>query len=209
MDNSIYTTLSNQIALNDELTIRANNMANLSTDGFKKDMQVMSSYMSKDKISNLKMPNDVTSISDFTAGSLKQTMRPLDVAINGTGFFMMQTQNGVRYSRRGSFLTNNEGALVDTQGSLVLSQDGDQIQIPIGAKNVFINNNGKVFVDADEIGSIGVVNFENPKILRKAGNGYFVSDVEAEPSENFQVLQGYLEESNTNSIIETTKLIDV
>ena len=72
MDNSIYTTLSNQIALNDELSITANNMANANTTGFKKDVQIMSSYTARDKISDLKMPNDIASISDFTSGSLNR-----------------------------------------------------------------------------------------------------------------------------------------
>ena len=67
MDNSIYTTLSNQIALNDELSITANNMANANTTGFKKDVQIMSSYTARDKISDLKIPNDIASISDFTS----------------------------------------------------------------------------------------------------------------------------------------------
>ncbi|MFQ3307377.1 MAG: flagellar basal-body rod protein FlgF [Candidatus Midichloriaceae bacterium] len=210
MDNSIYTTLSNQIALSDEIDIRANNMANISTDGFKKDMQVMSSYISKDKNSNLKMPDDISTVSDFTAGSLKQTTRPLDVAINGNGFFMIETPNGVRYSRSGNFLINNESSLIDMQGNFVLSQDGDQIQIPTSTQNLFINKTGKIFANNQEIGSLGVVDFENKKMLRKTGNGYFTSEIEAEePLGNSQVLQGYLEESNTNSILETTKLIDV
>jgi flagellar basal-body rod protein FlgF len=209
MDNSIYTTLSSQIALNDELSITANNMANANTTGFKKDVQIMSSYTARDKISNLKMPNDIASISDFTSGSLNQTGRPLDVAINGEGFFMIETPNGNFYTRNGRFLINNEGTLVDQQGNYVLSGDGGQITVPLQNEYVFINKGGNMYISENLIGNIGVFNFSNLKLLRKAGNGYFKTTLEAVPSDKAQVLQGFLEESNTSPIIETTKLIDL
>ena len=209
MDNSIYTTLSNQIALNDELSITANNMANANTTGFKKDVQIMSSYTARDKISDLKMPNDIASISDFTSGSLNQTGRPFDVAINGEGFFMIETPNGNFYSRNGRFLINNEGALIDQQGNYVLSEDGGQITLPLQNQYVFINKSGNIYISENLIGNIGVFNFSNLKLLRKAGNGYFRTTLEAVPSDKPQVLQGFLEESNTSPIIETTKLIDL
>lgn len=208
-DNSIYTTLSNQIALNDELSIIANNMSNANTTGFKRDMQIISSYTSKDKIDNLKMPDDIASISDFTPGSLKQTNNPFNVAINGDGFFMIETQNGVSYSRNGNFLINNEGILIDQQGNYVLSDGGDQIAIPLQNSNVFINKNGNIYSSDELIGVIGVYNFSDLKFLRKSGNGYFNTALEPIPSENFQLLQGFLEESNSKPIIETTKLIDL
>ena len=209
MDNSIYTTLSNQVALNDELSITANNISNANTTGFKKDIQIMSSYTTKDKISNLKMPDDIASISDFTPGSLKQTNNPLNVAINGQGFFMIETQNGIFYSRNGNFLTNNDSVLIDQQGNYVLSETGDQIVIPLQSDNVFINKQGNIYASNILIGNIGVFNFSDVKYLRKSGSSYFKTTLEPVPSENFQLLQGYLEESNTNSILETTKLIDL
>jgi flagellar basal-body rod protein FlgF len=208
-DNSIYITLSNQIALNDELSITANNMSNANTTGFKRDMQIISSYTSKDKIDNLKMPDDIASIPDFTAGSLKQTNNPFNIAINGDGFFMIETQNGVSYSRNGNFLINNEGILIDQQGNYVLSDGGDQIAIPLQNSNVFINKNGNIYSSNELIGVIGVYNFSDLKFLRKSGNGYFNTALEPIPSENFQLLQGFLEESNSKPIIETTKLIDL
>ncbi|MSO13759.1 Flagellar basal-body rod protein FlgF [Rickettsiales endosymbiont of Trichoplax sp. H2] len=208
-DNSIYTTLSNQIALNDELSITANNMSNANTSGFKRDIQIMSSYTSKDKIDNLKMPDDIASIPDFTAGSLKQTNNPFNIAINGDGFFMIETQNGISYSRNGNFLINNEGILIDQQGNYVLSDGGDQIAIPLQNSNVFINKNGNIYSSNELIGVIGVYNFSDLKFLRKSGNGYFNTTLEPIPSENFQLLQGFLEESNSKPIIETTKLIDL
>lgn len=208
-DNSIYTTLSNQIALNDELSITANNMSNANTTGFKRDMQIMSSYTSKDTIDNLKMPDDIASISDFTAGSLKQTNNPLNVAINGDGFFMIETQNGMSYSRNGNFLINNDGTLIDQQGNHVLSEGGDQIAIPLQNADVFINKNGNIYSSNELIGAVGVFSFSDLKFLRKAGNGYFETTLEPIPSENFQLLQGFLEESNAKPIIETTKLIDL
>ena len=209
MDNSIYATLANQVALNDELSIVANNVANANTAGFKKGMQVMSNHIAKDKIANVKMPNDIASISDFTSGSLKQTGKTLDVAINGQGFFMIQTPNGVRYTRNGSFFTNSEGTLVDMQGNPVLSQDGAETVIPTHNESVFINKEGKVYNSDAEIGSIGIVDFSTPKLLRKTENGYFTSDIEANPADKYQLLQGFVEESNTNPIIETTKMIDL
>ena len=209
MDNSIYTTLSNQIALNDELSITANNMANANTTGFKKDVQIMSSYTARDKISDLKMPNDIASISDFTSGSLNQTGRPFDVAISGEGFFMIETPNGNVYTRNGSFLLNNEGTVIDQQGNYVLSEDGGQITVPLQNEYIFINKGGNIYISKNLIGNIGVFNFSNVKLLRKAGNSYFKTTLEAVPSEKFQLLQGFLEESNSSPIIETTKLIDL
>ena len=209
MNNSIYATLANQVALNDELSIVANNTANSNTAGFKKDMQVMSNYIAKDKIANLKMPNDIASISDFGPGALKQTGKTLDVAINGQGFFVVQTPHGLRYTRNGNFLTNNEGTLIDMQGNAVLSQDGAQTTIPLHDENVFVNKEGKVYASGTEIGNIGVVDFSNQKLLRKTEGSYLMADVEATPANGYQVLQGFIEESNTNPIIETTKMIEL
>ncbi|WHA04925.1 flagellar basal-body rod protein FlgF [Candidatus Bandiella numerosa] len=209
MDNSIYATLSNQVALNDELSITANNMANANTTGFKKDLQIMSSYVTKDKIADLKMPNDIASISDFTPGSLNQTGRPFDIAINGEGFFMIETPNGNFYTRNGRFLINNEGALIDQHGNYVLSDDGGQIAVPLQNESVHINRNGNIYISENFIGNIGVFNFSDVKLLRKAGNNYFKTKLEGIPSEKYQLLQGFLEESNTSPIIETTKLIDL
>ena len=209
VNNSVYTTLASQVALNDELSIVSNNTANVNTDGFKKDIQIMSSHIAKDKIANIKMPNDIASISDFTPGALKQTEKTLDVAINGQGFFMVQTPNGVRYTRNGHFLTNSEGTLIDMQGNPVLSQDGAQTLVPAHNENIFINKKGKIYASEIEIGSIGVVDFSTPNLLRKTGNGYFMSDIEADTTDKYQILQGFIEESNTNPIIETTKLIEL
>ena len=209
MDNSIYVALTSQIATSNNVDITANNMANANSSGFKLDMLMMSEYNSPDVMENLTMPDDITTISNFETGSFKQTGRAFDVAINGEGFFMVQTPLGVRYTRKGSFIVNGENVLVNEKGEAILSQDGDPIIFEDGDSDIHINDKGIIFSREEERGTLGVVNFANLRLLRKTGNGNFNSDVPPVIAENYSILQGMLEESNTKPILEVTKLIDL
>lgn len=209
MDNSIYVALSSQIATANNVDVTSNNMANANSAGFKEDMLMMSSFGAKDIGETLEMPDDITTISNFEVGSFKQTGRALDVAINGKGFFMIQTPLGVRYTRKGSFLINANNVLVNAKGEPVLSQDGDEIIFEEGDQELHINDKGLIFAKGEQRGILGVVNFENLKLLRKAGDGNFISDIPPEAAEDYSLSSGMLEESNTKPILAVTKLIDL
>ena len=218
MDNSIYTVLAGNVGVFNNLTTIANNVANNNTYGYKADTSMFSQYITKDINDKNAMPNDFTTVSDFKEGALKVTNRPLDFAINGVGFFAVQTPLGVRYTRKGDFRLNNENILVTPEGYPVLSDGGDNIMFDINDREPLVSAEGIVYVyngadrsNPEQRGTIGVFNFLNSKLLRKAGDNLFMSDIPGEIQENinYKIVQNAVEESNVNSIMEMNKLIQV
>ncbi|CAL7961237.1 Flagellar basal body protein [Alphaproteobacteria bacterium] len=209
MDNGIYNILSGQMGVFNNLNVVANNVANTNTYGYKTDMMLFQQYLTKDVHDVNAMPNDISTISDYKEGPVKVTNRSLDFSIYGQGFFMVQTPLGIRYTRNGHFSRNTDNVLVTTEGYPVLSMDGDQIVFQIDDGEPATTGDGSVYVGAEPRGVLGVVHFSNPKLLRKAENGLFISDIPSEISQQHKVVQGTLEESNVTPILEMNKLIEL
>jgi len=176
----------------------ANNMANSSTNGFKKD--TISFYEA------LEMQS--VSTTDFSQGPLRYTGNELDVALGSKGFFKVETPNGTRYTRDGVFSVNAEGTLVTANGDAVLGQNG-----PITAEGgeVHIGRDGQVVVNNESVDKILIVDFDEPMLLRKEGGSYYSYQGENEgistvPDAEMQ--QKYLESSNVNPTQEIIKMIE-
>ena len=137
MQNALLVGLSRQVALGRELDVIANNIANINTAGFKADGSVFEEYVSPTaRADNFLAPdrrvsfvNDRATWIDLSQGPLEKTNNPLDVAINGGGFFAVQTPQGERYTRNGAFQINNVGELVTAEGYQVLGESGP-ISVP-------------------------------------------------------------------------------
>ncbi len=198
----------------------ANNLANVNTTGFKRDrlfVQMLkdSSAPTADAAGDLSGVS-VTQGIDFTEGSLRQTGNPLDVAIQGRGFFAVNTPDGVRFTRSGSFRLSTDGSLVNADGYQVVGTSGP-IQFPDVQKlqqaTVSVSETGEVMIDRETIGKIRVVDFPDASVLSKetaslfkAAPGAAETDGPVSPS---AVKQGYLEESNVNGVEEMIAMTEI
>lgn len=193
--------MKNQVARND---IISNNLANVSTGGFKREIAV---FHSGSKNQSNGEPVVFTATS-FVQGALRRTDNPLDMAIEGDGFFVVETDDGEMYTRNGAFIKDSEGYLSTTDGHRVISSSGT-IQIPPGRIN--ISKEGIISVDDSEIGRIKIVRFEDNSKLEKVGSNLYMAkdgvSGEEVPEEEATVLSGYIEESNVEVIREMTDMI--
>lgn len=193
-----------QAALRQEvkLDLIANHLANVNTVGFKTDV------LSFDEMLQAKM------MTDYTAGPSIRTENVLDLAIDGEGFFKIQTSRGIRYTRNGTFSLNSDNILVTQNGDPVLS---DQGPILVDGDAVKVSEAGEVWVqdpdtrDIELAGQLAIVTFSSNEKLAKEGDSLFVyngpEEDEAAPA-SIRVKQGELESSNVNIVGEMTKMIE-
>lgn len=222
MDNSIYITLSRQMALFRDMEVTANNIANVDTPGYNAEKLMFSDYLVKD--ANRRKDayaDDPVSYRDTANGSIKMTNNPFDLAINGDAYFQVQTPLGIRYTRAGNFQVDSEGTLVTASGYPVLGADGGQITLPQNAINVQINGLGQVNVDGDDFGQVGMMEFQNEQAMTRLGNNLYTSDETpqpvvpdiqggtAVPLSSARMVQGALESSNVTAVTEMVRVMNV
>ncbi|MCD6162448.1 MAG: flagellar basal-body rod protein FlgF [candidate division Zixibacteria bacterium] len=204
MIKGIYTSSSGMLPRVLKQEVFANNMANAKTVGFKKDSVFLHELnkaedgLVTDLDWEIPMVDDV--YIDYSQGSLEKTERSLDTAINGDGFFVVQTPAGERYTRCGVFSLTPEGTLVDGNNNPVLSEAGP---INISGDEISISSDGFVSSDGESIAKMKVVDFAKPYNLNKTDYGYLTAgadNVKPVKADNYEVLQGYVESSNVNII---------
>lgn len=215
MDNAMYVALSRQMVLKRELDIVANNIANVDTTGFKVEGTMVKTDPSTgasmvDGPPSLKFVIDDGVTRDFSQGALHQTDGPLDLGIEGQGFFKVQTAAGERYTRDGRFTLSPEGKLTTQAGDPVQGESGEIVVNPeLGP--VTIATDGTVSQGVNKVGKIEVVTFDDMSGLSKTGDNLFrnTSNLQPQPSTAARVHQGMLESSNVNSILQVTRLIEI
>lgn len=211
MENSLYVGLSSQVVLEGNMNIIANNVANLNTPGYRGQNMIFQEYVEKPR----GMREEVSLVNDYgqyqvtDPGPIKITGNPLDVALVGPGFLGIVTPDGVQYTRAGNFAKLADGTMVNARGMPVAGQGGGPIIIPQDAQNVYIDQNGAVSTDEGQVGQLMVAEFANYQTLDPAGNGLYVTDEAPLPAQGTTVLQGKLEGSNVQSVVEMTRMIDV
>lgn len=211
MENAIYATLTRQTGLMQELQVIANNIANSSTSGFKAEAVVFSEYVSEvgaDKPS-LSMAQAKVRNTDFTQGGLTQTGGTFDLAIEGEGFFLIQTPGGERLTRAGSFTPNANGDLVTMDGNPVLDVGGAPVFIPQGLGEIGIAADGTISAQGRPVGQIGVVIPNDLTTLTREGGLLFNAADGFAPADQGRVLQGFVENANVNPITEIGRMIEV
>jgi len=219
MDSGFYSAFAGLAARMDALDVVANNLANISTTGFKSQHEFYRSF------SAWLQPSLTTPINqavnqfgvlggaqlDLSPGNLAPTGNPTDLALQNAGFFTVQTKNGFRYTRAGNFSFNAQRQLVTAQGDLVMAQQGNQqvpLQIPSGQLSV--SADGTVSVDGALVGKLKIVDFPSGTPLSMEGNSYFVApDNAAKPATDPSVQQGKLETSNSDPVRGAVELIEV
>ena len=181
------------------IEIVTNNLANAQTTGFKRDFG---------RVLESQQLLDVGTTIDTTAGPITSTQNPLDVAIDGEGFFAIQTPAGVRFTRNGSFSLDASGDLVTKQGMKVLSSSGSPINV--SGSNIGIQDGGIVTADGNEVATLKVVTFQNINLLQKEGSNHFVWNGSTDgihDVDEARVKSGSVERSNVNSMTEIIQLM--
>jgi flagellar basal-body rod protein FlgF len=216
MENALLIGLSRQTALSRELDVIANNMANVTTNGFKARSTRFREFLMPNARAdafqrpdqNLSYVIDAGTPLDISTGSIEMTGNPLNAAIKGDAFFTVQTPAGERYTRNGAFEINAQGQLVTSDGHLVLGQSGP---ITIGPEegNASIAPDGAVVTSQGERGRIRLVRFDQPQALQNVGANLFASALPAQPAVNAKVEGGAIERSNVKPVLEMSRLIDV
>jgi flagellar basal-body rod protein FlgF len=211
MENSTYIALSGQNARQRQMDVLANNIANLSTPGFKGETMMFQEYLSKSPDGG--DPSSYVEIAgnsrDMSQGPMTHTGNPLDIALNGPGFLSVNTPGGTAYTRSGHLQIDAQGELVTSAGFVVQNASGAPIVIPTGAGQITIGSDGTVSTRQGTIAKIGVVNFDNPQALAEDQGGLFTTTQAPNPVTTTQVEQGTIEESNVQPVLEMTQLMQV
>ncbi|MCI4661724.1 MAG: flagellar hook-basal body complex protein [Neomegalonema sp.] len=212
MDNALYVNVTRQSALLDELQSIANNLANMNTDGFRREAPVFSEYVKavEGPVGSLSMAAARGHFVDETQGALAHTGGSFDLAIEGEGYFMLESPDGAPLlTRAGSFTPNEANELVTSDGVRVLDASGGPIFIPPDAAEVKIAGDGSISADGNLIGQVGLFTAP-PESLKRTSGMSFTTDEAPLPVEGTgKIAQGYLEQSNVSAVTEITRLVEV
>ncbi|KJZ21149.1 flagellar hook-basal body complex protein [Loktanella sp. S4079] len=211
MDNASYATLTRQAGLMTEMQVIANNIANASTTGFRSEEVMFSEHVKALSADADSLSMATANVRDTvqTQGSLTQTGGTFDLAIEGEGFFVVETPNGQRLTRAGAFGPNENGDLVTPDGHPVLDAGGAPIFVPQGAGTIGIGADGTISVGAQPVGQIGIVLPTDPNQMTRETGVLFNAQGGFEPAPNGRMVQGFLEESNVNPITQISRMIEV
>jgi len=213
MENSIYIGLSKQSAIKTNMNIIANNLANMNTTGFRGQNILFQEYVVEEKgnADDLSFVYDYGQYQVTDEGSISITGNQLDVALSGPGFMMAKhpTTQETLYTRAGDFHISENGNLVTSGGYDVLSAGGAPIALPTDSQFITIDENGIISNQDGQIGSIGMVEFENIQTLEPVGVNMYKSTEEPVAAIKSKMKQGHLEGSNVNAITEMTRMIEM
>lgn len=237
MWRGLYTAAAGMVQEMTRTDTIANNLANANTNGYKRDRAISREFepMLIRRINDDMAVDDITRIKQFSVGGdprpivgtlglgsytkeiatdheqgiFISTGNPLDVGISGNGYFMIETPQGVRYTRDGHFSRQPNGDLVTPNGQAVLNPQGRPITIPEEARDIIINTNGEIYADAVMVDQLGFVEFDDRRAVLKQGHSLYYAQEGANPvpATGF-IEQGILERANTNVVSEMVDLIN-
>jgi flagellar basal-body rod protein FlgG len=218
----MYTAAMGMIANETAEDVIAANLANVDTNGFKRDSTQFSSFgdtligklgakTGDGSIGSLSRGVVVSgTVTDFSPGALKATGNPLDVALTQDAALVVQTPNGKMLTRDGAMTRNDSGQLVQENGGALVLGSGDQpIQIPAAAKTITIGDKGQVTVDGVRVGQLQLGGLSATAGAVKVGSGLYSEPSIANPSPEADIKQGFLEASNVSVVKEMVSMISV
>ena len=221
MQNALLIGLSRQVALSRELDVVANNIANINTTGYKADGALFEEYLSSaartgQNQGRVSFVRDRGTWLNLTTGPVERTGNPLNVAIDGNAFLVVQTARGERYTRNGALQINGEGQLVTSEGDAVLGDAGPIVFQPTD-NQVSINKDGNINVregnsKVDSLrGTLRLVAFDSAQQLQKDGSSTFAAagDAQPKPTKASRLIQGSLEKSNVVGVVEMSRMIEI
>ncbi|GLK54120.1 flagellar basal-body rod protein FlgF [Methylopila capsulata] len=217
MENASLVGLSRQVVLRRELDVIANNVANMNTTGFKAEQMVFSEFMMPNARDGT-FPTQDQKLSfvqqrgtwhSFAPGNVEATGGAMDFAIDGEGFFVVETEAGERYTRSGEFGVNASGQLVTANGAPLLSTAGP-IQLAPNETGLTIGRDGTIATSEGVRGRLRLVSFDDPRAIHKIGsNLYATTEDPKDAPATTAVVQGAVEKSNVKPIVEMSRLIEV
>lgn len=211
MENSIYIALSRQMALAERMNIVSNNIANMNTPGFKSEHALQIEDVVRQDIikEDMSFVRDYGQFMNTQQGPLDFTGNDLDMALEGPGFFAIESNGETFYSRAGNFKLNDQNMLVNAAGLPVLDEGEGNIEIPEGTKRVTISSKGVVIGDDQPIARLLIAEFDNLNELNPIGGTLYKTEQKPQQSETTKVVQGSLEKSNVNGVLEMTDMIEI
>lgn len=215
METSTLIALSRQGGVRRQLDIVANNIANMNTTGFKGEQMMFVQHLVKSRGGQrllgpkLAFTRDIATMLDTSDGPMEKTGNSLDLGINGEGYFVIQTENGERYTRNGRFQLDDGGQLVNQNGDPLLSTANQPLFLSPEDTEIVISRDGTVSTNNGDLGRIRLVSFENPQKLKRSADGLFNSEDRPKDVESPEINQGMLEGSNVKPIFEMAKMISI
>jgi len=216
MLRSFYIAGTGMLAQREKMDIVTNNIVNVDTTGYKKDTLITRSFkdmmiqsMNGQDIGPLNTGIHVDDVvTSFDQGNLEQTDRLTDVALEGDGFFVVNTAAGIRFTRDGAFAVNSDGYLVNSEGNYIQGVNGN---IFVGSGEFTIDEQGYVTVNGQTVNRLLLVTFANLAGLEKVGSNMFAQGTAGAPQQatGCRVIQGYLEASNVNMAEEMVTMVEL
>ncbi|MDP3150462.1 MAG: flagellar hook-basal body complex protein [Ignavibacteria bacterium] len=207
MVNGIYHIARSLNSKIKSIDVLANNLANINSTGFKKQIPFQEYLNKNDEI-------QVKQTTDYGQGEVILSANPLDIAISGDGYFLLKTDNGTELTRNGKFHISEDGFLVNGNGDKVLGNNGEisfSDLMETDNPSITISKTGEIKIGETNVDSLAVVNLENPQdAIRTSDSNFAVPNdnyTTASP-QNYEIVQGYLEESNVNPILEMQTMIE-
>ena len=209
MENTGYITLTRQSGLAREMQVVANNIANAATTGYRAEGVIFSEYIQPvDNGPSLSMGQANVRMTSFEQGGLTPTGGSFDLAIEGDGYFLVQTPGGERLTRAGAFTPNAEGEMVTFDGYRVLDAGGAPLFVPPGV-SIAISADGTLSADGKPLGQVGLVRPIDALDMIREDGVMFRTEGGYEPAEGARVLQGFIEKSNVSPITQLARMIEV
>jgi flagellar basal-body rod protein FlgF len=215
MDTTLLVGLSHQLASYRSMEVIANNIANASTPAFKREsVKFQEMVMQVQPAEGDTTPQTVSFVQDkgvvrdLTAGRIETTHAPFDFAVNGSGYFVVNTQNGDRYTRNGHFTLDASGRLVTEDGNAVQGEGGD-VTITGDDGDIHVAEDGTISGKQGQIGKLRLVKFDDETALKKEGASLYSTDQSAQAVTDSKIHQGMLETSNVEPVVEISHMLDV
>lgn len=214
MDSPGYVILSRLGAQMRATNVVANNIANADTPGFRAERPVFAKHLERNRLGTGLGPGDRdvayaldrATWRDMTPGAIATTGNPLDVAIQGEGFFAVDTPRGERFTRAGRFILDGQRRLADVEGNPVLGAAGAPIQVGAADARIEIQGDGTIRSENGVLGRLRVVRFDNPQAMKPEGDRLYASDDAPQAMDRPNLVQGAVEGSNVNPIAETIRM---
>ena len=219
MENVLLIATSRQMALRREMDVIANNVANVTTNGFKRRMSTAREFQMPVASADSFRRGEDRRVSfvvdrgtplDLRLGTLEPTNNPMDVALSGNAFFVVQTPNGERYTRNGAMMINAAGELVNSDGHRLMGEQGP-FQFSNSDTDVRFAADGSVLTARGAQGRLRLVEFANPQQLQNVGANLFTvpRNVQPNPAAQARLQSGFVERSNVSPVLEISRMIEV
>ncbi len=216
IENAQLIGLSRQMALQRQMDVVANNLANINSTGFKAESILFEDYempVAADRTfpgpsQQLHYVQDWATLHDFRPGAMTQTGNPMDIALAGEGFLSVETPEGIRYTRNGAMEIDANGVLVTQNGYPILSGNGNSIAFSPEETDITITANGEISTSAGVKTRLGIVEFDNVQALTRSGDTMFAGE-NPNTATATRVVQGTLEKSNVSGVTEMAEMIRV